>query len=263
MARRLEGKVVIVTGASRGLGQYCALQYGREGATVVVAARTEMQKDERLPGTIHETAAQVTELGGTGFAVAVNTADAEAVQAMVDQVVGEFGRIDVVMNNAGIMPAGGITTIQPKHWELEMRVNVNGPFYLTRAVQPIMQQQKSGSIINISSKGADNFHGHYGVSKRAVEAMTVAFANELAADGIAVNVLKPVGAIETPGMHMGVRDEKAFEGLPPADRYVEAAVLLALRTPSTGTGLILDDAEVIGRFADAETKARLAGLPLR
>lgn len=263
MARRLENKVIIVTGASRGLGRYCAVEYGREGATVVVAARTEVQTNEQLPGTIHETAAEVVEAGGQALAVVCNTADSESVQNLVDTTLEHFGRIDVVMNNAGILPPGGIATVPLKHWELEMRVNVNGPFYLTRAVLPTMQEQKSGSIINISSVAADRYMGHYGVSKRSVEAMTVAFANELAEDGIAVNALKPVGAIETPGMHMGTRDPSIFDELPPADRYVEAAVLLALCTPETGTGLALNDAEVVERFAAQDVKERLLALPMR
>jgi len=263
VARRLENTVIIVTGASRGLGRYCAIEYGREGATVIVAARTEEQTDERLPGTIHETAAEVTAAGGHGVPIAANMADPESIQHLADSVFDQFGRIDVLMNNAGILPPGGISTVPPKHWDLEMRINLNGPFHLTRAVLPTMQSQGSGSIINISSVAADTLMGHYGVSKKAIEAMTIAFSKELAPAGIAVNALKPVGAIETPGMHMGTRDPSIFDELPPADRYVEAAVIMALLTPETGTGLCLNDAEVIERFGDESLKERLLALPMR
>ncbi|MFN0148458.1 MAG: SDR family NAD(P)-dependent oxidoreductase, partial [Dehalococcoidia bacterium] len=92
MAGRLEGKVIIVTGASRGLGQYCALGYASEGAIVAVAARTEEETDPRLPGTIHHTARLVDEAGGEGFPVACNVADPASIQAMVEAVLSRYGR---------------------------------------------------------------------------------------------------------------------------------------------------------------------------
>jgi citronellol/citronellal dehydrogenase len=181
---------------------------------------------------------------------------------MVNTVIERYGRIDILINNAAILPSGSMTTVKSRHWELEMKVNVNGPFFVTRAVLPTMVEQGSGSI-NISSKGADMFYGHYGVSKRAIEAMTIAFASELADLGIAVNCLKPVGAIETPGMRLGDHEESLFQALPPADRYVEAAILLGLFTPDVGTGLIYDDAEVVERWASEPLRSQLAALPVR
>ncbi len=163
MGGRLNGKVVIVTGGSRGLGEYCALGYAKEGAIVAIAARTEEETDPRLPGTIHNTARLVDEAGGVGFPVVCNVADPASIQAMVEAVLARYGRIDVLMNNAGVLPPGGIMQIPPKHWELEVKINFNGPFHATRAVAPTMIEQHSGSIINISSVGADNLSGHYGV----------------------------------------------------------------------------------------------------
>src|SRR5690606_12585479 len=118
MAGRLAGKVAVITGASRGLGQYCAVGYGREGATVVVAARTENEGDSRLPGTIHETVDLVKAAGGDAMAVTCNVADYESVENLAKQVLDRFGRVDVLMTNAAIQPPGRISTIQIKHWEL-------------------------------------------------------------------------------------------------------------------------------------------------
>jgi NAD(P)-dependent dehydrogenase (short-subunit alcohol dehydrogenase family) len=263
MGGRLQGKVAIITGASRGLGEYCAVAYGGEGAVVAVAARTETVRDERLPGTIYTTAEKVDAAGGEGFPVVCNTADPDSVAAMVAAVLKRYGRIDVLINNAAVLPPGSMQTVELRHWDLEMRVNVTGPFLTTRAVLPAMIAQGSGSIVNVSSKGADAYYGHYGVSKHALEAMTIAFANELAASGIAVNCLKPVGAIETPGMRMGSHEESLYATLPPPDRYVEAAILLGLLTAREGSGLVLDDAEVVGRWAAEPVRARLSALPLR
>ncbi len=258
--RRLAGKVAIVTGASRGLGQYCAVNYGREGATVVIAARTDQQRNPDLPGTIHQTARLVEEAGSEALAVVCNVADPSSVASMVDQVMTRYGQIDVLMNNAGIVPPGNNSTIEPRHWDLEFRVNVHGPFYCTRSVLPHMSQ-RGGSIINISSYGSLS-GSHYGATKRALEAMTVGFADEQRPYGIAVNALKPLQAIETPGMFfpgagVAATPGKAVSQKP--DRYVEAAVLLALQTPESCTGQIFDDAQAIRQLGDSATRAHFEG----
>lgn len=256
MGGRLAGKVAVITGASRGLGQYCSVGYGAEGATVVIAARTEQEKDPQLPGTIHETAKLVEEAGGEAFPVVCNVADLGSVEKMVAQVIDRYGQIDVLMNNAAVQPPGFISTIEPRHWELEFRVNVHGPFYCCHTVLPHMRERKSGSIINISSVAARG-GSHYGATKRALEAMTIGLAREQKDNGIAVNALKPVGAIDTPGLRYGrapgqtggARTAERVPDLPTPDNYVEAAILLAMQTPDTCTGEVFDDAEAVARLA--------------
>jgi NAD(P)-dependent dehydrogenase (short-subunit alcohol dehydrogenase family) len=253
-AGRLAGKVAIVTGASRGLGQYCAVGYGREGAAVVVAARTEQETDPGLPGTIYSTAAMIEQAGGEAMPVACNVANRDSIAAMVAAVMDRYGRIDVLMNNAGVLPAGDLSTIDPRHWELEFRINVHGPFHCSRAVLPHMTAQGSGSIINITSVGATTA-SHYGITKRALELFTIGLAAEQAGHGIAVNALKPVTAIETPGMYYG-RPDLGHGGYPGPERYVESAVLLALQTPQTCTGQVFDDAEAVERLAGPAAQPR-------
>jgi citronellol/citronellal dehydrogenase len=278
MAGRLAGKVAIITGASRGLGQYCALGYAREGAKVVVAARTEVEGDPRLPGTIHDTVRMCEEAGGEGLAVVCNVGDEASVEAMARTVLDHWGRIDILMTNAAVQPAGFISTIKPKSWELEFNINVHGPFRCIRAVLPAMQAQTSGNIINISSVAARG-GSHYGATKRAIEAMTIGLARELKDQGIAVNAMKPVGAIETPGLLFGRpqgagasapapgQDPTARSapraytpgtrpGLPSPDSYVEAAILLAMQTPDTFTGQVYHDAQLIELLASDADKAR-------
>lgn len=260
MAGRLEGKVVIITGASRGLGEYCALAYAREGAKVAVAARTTDQKDPRLPGTIYHTCKQIEEAGGEALPVVCNVADAGSIHEMVKQVLEHWGHIDILMNNAAIQPPGDNSTITPKHWELQFKVNVHGPFHCIREVLPIMAKQGGGNIINISSIGST--HGTpYGGTKRALEAMTEGFAAELKQQNIVVNSLKPTSAIETPGFLFAQlpRNDKTPK-LPPPDSYVEAAILLATQTVDSFTGRVHDDAQVIGFLADDETKNKFRKL---
>jgi citronellol/citronellal dehydrogenase len=250
-AGRLAGKVAIVTGASRGLGQYCAVGYGREGAAVVVAARTGQETDPGLPGTIYSTAAMISEAGGEALPVVCNVADRDSIAAMVAAVMDRYGRIDVLMNNAGVLPVGNLSTVDPRHWELEFRINVHGPFHCSRAVLPHMIAQGGGSIINITSAGARTA-SHYGITKRALELFTIGLAAEQASHGIAVNALKPVTAIETPGMYYGrsgAGSGAPGRRYPGPERYVESAVLLALQTPETCTGQVFDDAGAMERLA--------------
>jgi len=255
MAGRLKGKVAIVTGASRGLGQHCAVGFAREGAKVVVAARSEEVKDERLPGTIYEAARLVEEAGGEAFPVVCNVADYASVEAMVKAVLQRYGRVDVLFTNAGIQPPGGIATMELRHWELEFRVNVHGTFYCIRAVLPSMIEQGSGSIITVSSISAHRGGSHYGATKRAVESMTIGLADEVRDKGVAVNCLRPVGGIATPGLLYprapGQDDHLELGELPQPDSYVEAVILLALQTPQSCTGAVFTDAEALRALAPA------------
>lgn len=280
MTGRLAGKVAIITGASRGLGEYCAVGYAKEGAKVVIAARTEQESDPRLPGTIYHTAKLVEEAGGEALPVVCNVADNDSVEAMVAKTMDTWGRIDVVMTNAAVQPAGFISTIKLKSWELEFNINVHGPFRTIRAALPHMQAAKSGSIINISSVAALG-GSHYGATKRAIEAMTIGLARELKEQGIAVNAMKPVGAIETPGLLFGrpqgagasapapgqapaarpapaayAERQGSRPNLPGPDSYVEAAILLALATPDSFTGQVFHDAAIIERLGSDADKTR-------
>ena len=250
MAGRLEGKVAVITGASRGLGQYCAVGYAKEGAKLVIAARTQEVRDERLPGTIYETARLVEEAGSEALPVVCNVADNASVEAMVKAALDKYGRIDILMTNAAIQPPGGISTMEIRHWELEFRVNVHGPFYCIRAALPSMIEQGSGNIINISSVAANRGGSAYGATKRAIEAMTLGLSNELKDKGIAVNCLKPVGAIETPGVMFvyNAPGRRASSTMAPPDSYVEAAILMAAQTVDTCTGAVYTDAEALQKL---------------
>jgi citronellol/citronellal dehydrogenase len=259
MSGRLAGKVAVITGASRGLGQYCALGFGREGAKVVVAARTETVTDPRLPGSIHDTARMIQAAGDEAIAVPCNVASMESVEKMVETVLAKYGRIDILMTNAGVQPTGGVSVLKIKSWELEFNINVHGTFRSIRAVLPTMQAQKSGNIITISSVAAERANSHYAATKLAVEAMTRSLANELKEQNIAVNALKPVTAIDTPGRLFGRAEGRrsgTSDELPNESSYVEAAILLALQTPATFTGQVANDAQLIQRLASPDVQAR-------
>jgi citronellol/citronellal dehydrogenase len=243
---RLKGKVAIITGASRGLGHDFALDFAGEGADVVIAARTETET--KLPGTISKTANEVRVLGARALAIRCDVTSEESVHGMVQKVLQEFGRIDILVNNAAVAWWPPITDTPLKRFELVLRVNLIGPFLCVKAVLPTMIEQKRGSIINISSQAANKrvrgFSGiSYGVSKAALERFTWGLAAELGQYNIAVNAIKPLKAIKTEGMmaqagaHVNQWDWQTSEGM------VKACTFLAAQDATGVTGVVASDDE--------------------
>lgn len=207
----LEGKVAIVTGASRGVGRNMALELARAGADIVVAARTEQVKDPKLPGTIAEAAEEIQALGRRAIAVRTDVTDEESIEAMVRRTLEEFGRIDVLVNNAGIMAPGNLADVPLKRWDLVMRVNVRGPVACCRAVWPHMVERRDGVIINISSILAEDAGGgniSYSLTKQALRKLSEGLAQEGKPYNIRVFALSPEGLVITPGtMYHRLPDE--------------------------------------------------------
>jgi len=206
----LNGKVALVTGASRGIGEYIARELGRAGCAVAVCARTEEVKDRRLPGTIHSVARAIRDEGGKAAGIFMDMREPESIAAGVAKTLETFGRLDIVVNNAAILVPGTLETIQPRHIDLIWQVDLRGPILLMREAVPHMRTAGEGKIINVSSR-AGVFPGpgpyretrrggaFYGMVKAGLERLSQALAMELQDDKIAVNVLSPQGRIKTPG----------------------------------------------------------------
>ncbi len=180
------GKVVIVTGAGRGLGREYADRFVKDGAAVVI---TDALVDE-----LRECASELASGGADVVPVVADVTDPDGTTAIAEAAVGTFGRIDVLVNNAGIwgdLERTPLLEIAPDYWDLVMAVNVRGPLLCARAVAPTMIAQGAGSIINISSMGAYMASGVYGVSKLALNQLTYALASELGPAGITVNAIAP------------------------------------------------------------------------
>ena len=232
----LDGKVAIVTGASRGVGAAAAIALAREGVAVACAARATDTDPLRLPGTIDDTVRQITDAGGRAVAVPTNLANEEEIDRMVTTAVDHFGRLDVLVNNAAITFPGDLD-VPLKRYDLMMTVNLRAPLVAARAAVPHMKQHGEGTILNVSSAAALMYIPGlmvYGMSKIAMEHLTVSLAEQLAADRIAVNTFRidlPVASegfvANTPGV-----DHSDWE---PTEVPAEG-ILWMLRQPPSYTG---------------------------
>ncbi len=187
----LQGKIAIVTGAARGIGQAIAVRFAREGADVALC---DLEKD-----WLSETATQVTELGRKAGCFSVDVSKSEAVQAVVDQIARDFGRIDILVNNAGITKDGYLARMSDEDWDKVLDVNLKGTFLFTRAVARLMMKQRSGVMVNIASiigLIGNACQCNYAASKGGVIALTKTVAKELAGRNIRANAVAP-GFIQT------------------------------------------------------------------
>lgn len=238
----LQGTVVVITGASRGIGRALAVGFAAEGATVVAAARTLRLGEGSAEGSLEETVRQITDAGGKAIAAQCDVADEAQVKALVDRTLAEAGPIDVLINNAGILLSGLLTEIDTAAWDQAMAVNVRGPFLTCKYVLPGMIERRKGNIINITSRAAgrdDVSRLPYAATKAALERLTLNLAMDMKSHDIAVNILGP-GLIQSrplaPGQEPTNRDGRVAEA---PETVVPAALWLAQQTAENFTGRVV------------------------
>ena len=244
---RFDGRVIVVTGASRGIGKGLAIGLAQRGAAVVCAARSLDVPTSGFSGTIHETVDEIRALGGTASAVQCDIGVAADIERLVATTLGEYGRLDVLVNNAMTPTRAPLDESTVDDWDDSMRINVRSLYLFTRAVTEPMRAQGGGSIINISSGAAAHEvsalmppgYVVYSVAKAALERFSSAAAPELAPDGIAINSLRP-GAVRTEHTAEEFGPDFDWTGwAEPAD-VVPPVAFLAAQAGTDFTGKVLD-----------------------
>ncbi len=227
----IQGKVVVITGASSGIGAVTAKQLAKQGAAVVLGAR----RKERLEALVRE----IEQAGGKALAVACDVVKRDDMAALVQAGVSTFGKVDVLINNAGIMPLSPMSELRVEEWEQTLDVNVKGVLYGIAAALPVFEKQGSGHFITISSvAGIRTFHSAavYCGSKWAVGAITETLRQEVAAKGIRTTVILP-GAIATElgesVQHQGSKDAMAgFLQIAVPPECIADAIAFAIGQPA-------------------------------
>lgn len=181
------GKVAIITGSGSGLGRGIAKRFAQAGAQVIVNYRSSVQSAMEL-------AAQIEKEGGQAVTLQADVSKKEQVQRMIDQTVAHFGRLDILINNAGVYPLSSLLDMTEEEWDLVLDSNLRGTFLCTQAAAKVMITQGGGAIVNISSIEGENpapMHSHYNAAKGGVLMYTAAAAQELGANNIRVNAVSP------------------------------------------------------------------------
>jgi citronellol/citronellal dehydrogenase len=241
----LQGRAAIVTGASRGIGRAIALGLARQGCGVVVAAKST-QSRENLPGSIHTVAAEVEALGGQALAVQVDVRDEAQIEVMVARALERFGRVDLLVNNAGALHWQGILDTPAKRFDLVIGVNVRGAFFCSQAVLPAMIRQGRGHIVNMSPPlDLALVPGRiaYAISKLGMTVLTHGLSEEVRPFNVAVNSLWPVTIIESQAsINWGLGTREQWRK---PDILVDCVLRLAAKEPAELTGRALLDEDFL------------------
>jgi len=263
----LAGKTILMSGGSRGIGLAIALRAARDGANIAMLAKTDTPHP-KLEGTVHSAAAQVREAGGQALAIVGDVRSDDDVTEAVLKTQGEFGGIDIVINNASVIDLSGSLELDAKKYDLMQDVNVRGTFMLSRAAIPMLKDAENPHILSLSPPlnitarwlGA---HTGYTLAKYGMTMATLGFAAEFAEDGIAANTLWPRTTIATAAVKFALGGDRMMRVSRTPEIYADAAYEI-LTKPSreyTGQTLIVEDVLEAAGVTDFAKYAAVPGTP--
>lgn len=245
----LKDKVIIITGASRGIGRAMAIRFAQEGATIVIAAKSD-QPHQKLPGTIHTVAKEVEEAGGKAIAVQLDVRKELAIKKLCEQIGKQFGRIDAVVNNAGAISLTTVEDTSPKRYDLMQQVNSRAVYCFAHYALPYLKQSDNPHIlslsppVNLDVKWLKDY-SPYSLSKYGMSILSRGIAEEFKPYGIAVNTLWPETYIATAAIEFAVGNKETLNYARKPEIMADAAYVVLTHPSKNYTGLWLIDEQVL------------------
>jgi len=252
----LSGKVALVTGASRGIGEAIALRYAMEGARVAISARTQEEGSHQFPGSINSIVGRIKAAGGEALGVKSDLSIPAERERLIRTIEDKLGPVDILCNNAAVTFFIPIETFPEARWRLMFEVQVNTPLHLSQLVIPGMKAKGAGWIVNLSSHAAIHpklgagLPGSvvYGMCKAALERFSTGLASELHKDKIAVNAMSP-GLVATPGaVHHKLVNDANREMATPVEDVAQACLRLSCNDPTMISGRVSYAADIMKEF---------------
>jgi len=263
----LAGKTILMSGGSRGIGLAIALRAARDGANVSILAKTDTPHP-KLEGTVHTAAQQIRDAGGNALAIVGDVREDDDITRAVLETKGEFGGIDIVVNNASVIDLSGSLDLAAKKYDLMQDVNVRGTFMLSRAALPVLKEAPNPHILSLSPPlnitprwlGA---HTGYTLAKFWMTMATLGVAAEFAGDGIAANTLWPRTTIATAAVRFALGGDRMMKVSRTPEIYADAAyeVLQQPAREYTGQTLIVEDVLEAAGITDFSGYAAVPGTP--
>ncbi|WP_395604601.1 SDR family oxidoreductase [Pseudomonas sp. B21128] len=244
----LQGKTLFITGASRGIGREIALRAARDGANIVIAAKSA-EPHAKLPGTIHSVAAEVEAAGGKALALQLDVRDDDAVRQALAQANEHFGSIDALVNNAGAIKLTGVQHIELKRFDLMHQINTRAVLLCSQAALPYLKKS-AGHILNLSpplNLATQWFaqYSPYTVTKYGMSMLTLGMSEEFAGYGISVNSLWPQTMIATAAIEFQLGNRESFKHARTPEIMADAAYVILSSSKRQITGRLLIDEEIL------------------
>ncbi|MEW2459210.1 SDR family oxidoreductase [Microbacterium sp. K41] len=263
----LAGKTILMSGGSRGIGLAIALRAAADGANIAMLAKTDTPHP-KLEGTVHTAAEQIRAAGGQALPIVGDVREDDDITEAVMKTQGEFGGIDIVINNASVIDLSRSLDLSAKKYDLMQDVNVRGTFLLSRAAVPILKDAENPHILSLSpplnlSPKWLGAHTGYTLAKFGMTMVTLGLAAEFARDGIAANTLWPRTTIATAAVQNLLGGDRVMAASRTADIYADAAYAVLCRPAATTTGqsLIVEDVLEAEGVTDFSRYAAVPGTP--